>query len=210
MKVKGGGAIGPFNELREAHAAMSILRTSPAGDFYDLKLEVELLQAGKAPYKLVPCTICRRPMAVNTFYVLAWAKCHTSGCSGQTAEKASVGVAQAGRTEPSTAVNLAQCLINPHFEQALCPVHPDDPEHEMELKSVHHTDHYGPGEWRYLKGERIWVQIAKGETVLHQCTRCRATVSYSTTAVTQFRRVNEPGEGKHVNAWAEMLGSRDE
>ena len=210
MKVKPGGAVGPFHSTRDYEAALALC----TGEHYDLKLEVEFHEsAGKTPLKIVPCTICRRPMVVNTFYVLAWAKCRESGCSGESKERGSVGVAQAGRTEPELAVNLVETLINPTFAHALCPVHPDDESHEMELKAVTHNDRYGPGEWRDDgKHGRVYVQIAKGETAMLQCKKCKATTTHSTTAQSQFRRINEPrvATGSGVNGWGAILGTRVE
>jgi hypothetical protein len=85
-------------------------------------------------------------------------------------------------------------LINPHFATALCPVVPDDPEeHPMELVSVSHSDNYGPTTFLgYISGKPHYRQMAKGETVVHQCRNCKATVVYSTTAQQQMRRMNEP------------------
>lgn len=210
MKVKPGGAVGPFHSTRDYESALALC----TDEHYNLELDVEFHEsAGKTPLKMVPCTICRRPMVVNTFYVLAWAKCHESGCSGESKERGSVGVAQAGRTEPELAANLVETLINHHFQFARCPVHPDDEAHEMELKSVSHNPRYGPGEWRDDgKHGRVYVQIASGETVMHQCRQCKATVSYSTTPQSQYRRINEPKLDLTLgaNAWGGLLGTRIE
>lgn len=213
MKHKTGtGQIGSFPTTHEADDALAMAR-SVAPEHYDFSLDIEYHEsASKPPLKLIPCTACKRPMVVNTFYVLAWAKCHGSGCGGEKREAGSVAVAQAGRTEPKTAVNLHECLINPTFAVARCPVHPDDDGHIMELKSVNHSDVYGPGRWVQAKGGGFhWEQIAKGETVMLQCGHrdCNATVSYSTTAQHKFKRVNESGTGKDVNGWASLLGVRD-
>lgn len=180
-------------------------------DDFDTTLEAEI-QTDKQLVKAVPCQFCKRPLIVTTFYVLAWAKC--SPCKGETAgkrEPGSVGQAQAGRTDPRLAASLVACLINPHFASALCPAHPDDPDHVMELKMVGHHDRYGPYEMRVENGKLIPVQTEKGETVMHQCLKCRATVAYSTTAQSQFRRINEPSSNiKHSNGWATTLGVRPE
>ena len=208
MKQKAGGAIGPFHQFSEITDALKLR----SAEYYDLTLEHEVqVRPDKAPFKLVPCTVCKRAIVVNTFYVLAWAKCHESGCSGQTKEKASVGVAQAGRTDPATAVNLSECLINEGFTQAICPVRSDDPEHVMELKSVHHNDFYGPSELIGYEGNKpVYRQLEKGETAMWQCLKCKATTTYSTTAQSQFRRINEVGEGRHNNGWNVTLGVRRE
>lgn len=210
MKVNpANGAIGTFNDYSDISEAMKLRRP----EHYNMDLEYEIQVArDKKPFKILPCTICRRPVVVNTFYVAAWTKCDMSGCSGEKREKASVGVAQAGRTEPAMAVNLHECLINEGFKHCLCPAHPDNPDHEMELKSVHHTPRYGPGEWRSVGGQRVWVQIAPGETAMWQCLKCKAVVTYSTTAQSQYKRVNEVNEDstKNVNGWAQTLGTRDE
>lgn len=211
MKHKAGtGQIGSFPTTVAADEALEMAR-SVAVEHYNFSLDVEFHEScNKPPLKLVPCTVCKRPMVVNTFYVLAWAKCLGSGCGGETRERGSVAVAQAGRTDPATAVNLAECLINEQFAQAICPVHPDDDAHVMELKSVSHSDSYGPGTWVPSKGGGYhWEQIAKGETVMLQCKKCWATVSYSTTAQHEFKRLNEPKPGKHVNGWGAQLGTRD-
>lgn len=202
MKVKAGGAVGPFADVRDGHDAVKV---APA-EFYDLSLELETAQSGKPPYKLVPCTGCRRPMVVNTFYVLAWAKCHASGCSGESRGPATVAVAQAGRTEPSDAVNLDECVINDCFVEAHCPFG----HGPMELKSVNHNPTHGPTAWKMMDGRRTLVQIEKGETVMHQCNTCKCVISLSTTAQSVFRRVNEVRPGKHVNGWGATLGIRGE
>jgi hypothetical protein len=86
-------------------------------------------------------------------------------------------------------VNLADCLVNKAFARALCPVHPDNEDHVMELKHVNHNNNYGPGHYGPKGG---WVQDEPGETVMHQCTVCKAVVQYSTVYMVQFKRQNEP------------------
>jgi hypothetical protein len=160
--------------------------------------------------KLVPCRECKRPLVTTTFFAPAKAICAV--CKGEAPDSrvATVGVPQPGETDPAKAVRLEDCLINQHFALALCPAHPDDNTHVMELKSVNHNDHYGPGEWQHTAKGAIWKQTAKGETAMHQCLKCKATVTYSTTATNQFRRQNEVRPGKHVNGFAEINGIRDE
>lgn len=182
-------------------------------DRFDYSLEPDV-QTDKEMIKIIPCPGCQRPLVVTTFYVMAWAKCYSCrGEDGGSRETASVGQPQAGRTEPRLARDLNKVLINPNFGEAhvLCPIHTDDPDHEMELKAVSWSDHYGPMDWRMVDGKLTPVQIAPGETALLQCKKCNATVTLSTTAVTQFRRQNEPHENtKHSNGWARTLGTRDE
>lgn len=174
---------------------------------FDWELEVEV-QTDKRLIKVMPCQFCKRPLVVTTFYVAAWAKC--SPCRGEesgTRGKGTVEVVQAGRTDPSLAVDLRKTLINAEFATAICPVHPADEDHVMELKSVNHNDNYGPG---FFNAKGAWTQTAPGETVMHQCSKCKAVVTYSTTAMFNFRRMNEPGNGKNVNTWAKILGTREE
>jgi DNA-directed RNA polymerase subunit M/transcription elongation factor TFIIS len=174
---------------------------------FDTALEPEV-QTDKDSKKAVPCRECKRPLLVNAFYAAAKAQC--SSCRGETAAKprtATVGVPQPGRTDPAKAVNLKDCLINQHFAQALCPVHPDDEDHVVELISVSHTPQYGPTEHiGYKDGKPQYRQIAPGETVLYQCQKCKATTSYSTTAMSLFQRQNAVRDDKHVNGWAAVNG----
>lgn len=200
----------PKGHRSQWHDLVDQIRRPDLIDLFDAELPPEV-QTDKELVKILPCQYCKRPLVVTTFYVLAWAKC--SPCKGETGprEAGSVDVVQAGRTPPHLAADLSKLLLNPHFAFARCPVHPDDEEHEMELKSVNHNEHYGPGEWVIdKKGHREWRQTGPGETVMHQCLRCRAIVTYSNTAQTQFRRVNEIGSGKHANGWDASLGSREE
>jgi hypothetical protein len=168
------------------------------------------LQTDKNLVKVLPCQYCRRPLIVSTFYVLAWAKC--SPCKGESdeiREPGSVEVVQAGRTDPRLAKDLTKTLVNPEFAFAQCPVHRDDPEHVMRLLHVDHNDNYGPYVLAgYEHGQSVYKQIAPGESVMHQCQVCLATVHYSTTAVTKMRPMNDARERshKHVNNWANELG----
>lgn len=174
---------------------------------FDFDLEPEV-QTDKDRIKLLPCQYCKRTLVVTTFYVLAWAKCGVcTGVHKGPRENGSVEVVQAGRTPPRLAVDLTKCLINPQFAEAWCPM---DAGHEMELKTLHHSVAYGPHEDRVIDGRLTPVQIAPGETVMHQCKDCNAVVTYSTTAVTQFRRINEVLEGKNANVSAIQLGTHDD
>lgn len=180
-------------------------------DRFDFKLSADV-QTDKELVKIIPCPHCRRPLVVSTFYVMDWASCYScKGESGGSRETGSVGQPQAGRTEPRLAKDLKKVLINPNFGEALCPVHPDDPDHEMELKAVGWSENYGPHIWKMIDNKMTRVQIAPGETALLQCKKCNATITFSTTAVTQFRRQNEVTlNDKQSNGWARTLGTRDD
>lgn len=173
--------------------------------YSDLETEI---QTDKPMVKLVPCRDCQRPLVVTTFFAPAKAQCRS--CKGEVAAngvQASVGQPIPGKTEPAKAVDLTKTLVNATFAQALCPVHPADEEHVMELKHVHHNEQYGPSEFMgYQNGKPIYRQTDVGETVLHQCTKCKAVVTYTTTAVTQFGKINKPGQGKNANVWVDLLG----
>lgn len=179
-------------------------------DIWDTEKEVEV-QTDKDRVKLVPCRECKRPLAVTTFFAPAKAQCSVCKGGNNGNAVASVGVPIPGSTSPAKAVNLADCLVNPTFAFARCPVHPGDDEHVMELKSVSHNDEHGPQELiGYKDGRPQYRRIAIGETVMLQCDTCKATVSYSTTATHQFRRQNEEGpmNVKHVNGFGVLLGTR--
>lgn len=162
----------------------------------------------KDQVKIVPCRneACRRPMVVTTFFSPEKAECRA--CKGEAepgATMATVGVPVPGQTDPGKAVRLADCLINKQLAEAVCPICVEP----MELKSVNHNDEYGPGRWVQSSKGAIWEQLAKGETVMHQCNGCKLVVTMSTTATHLFRRQNEPGNGKNANAWAGVNGVRD-
>lgn len=198
----------------EVSQALVDLLADGGAESFNLDLEPEY-QTDKDAVKLVPCRECQRPLVVTLFFAPAKAICHE--CRGEgDGTKATVGQPTPGETDPAKAVSLADCLINPTFSFAVCPVHPDDPDgHPMELKSVNYNDNYGPSTlagYNKKTGRPEYRQIAKGETVFWQCLTCKATVAYSTTAQTQFRRMNEANTQphKHVNGWDDILGSRDE
>lgn len=171
------------------------------------------VQTDKAIAKIVTCTSCEKPLIVNTFYAPASAKCSDHRTSGGAAP-GTQQIVQKGRTDPARAANLVDSLINPHFGHALCPVHPDDPEHIMELKSVNHNERYGPSTLigRDARGRAEYRQDGPGETVMHQCLHCKAVVTYSTTAQQQYRRINEvlTAEHRHSGSWGTILGAREE
>lgn len=183
--------------------------TTPEIEFND-DLEPEV-QTDKQMTKQIPCRECGRRLTVSTFYVPANARC--SVCRGEGKGASQVGVPVPGVTDPARAKNLEGCLINPQFAKALCPLHPDDPEHGMELKHVSHHDRFGPSEIvGYDRGGRPEIrQLDRGEVALLQCTHasCKATVTYSTTAQVHFGVQNAPTTGKHNNAWIEVLGARE-
>jgi hypothetical protein len=90
-------------------------------------------------------------------------------------------------------------------------VHPDDPDHVMEMKLVDHNDNYGPTEFMgYKQGIPEFRQVDKGETVVHQCLKCKAVVSYTTTEQTHLRRINEPTANRKRSRVSETLGTRGE
>ena len=171
------------------------------------------VQTDKDANKVVPCTVCGRDLVVNLYYAPAKALCSSCREAGGAEGVASVAAVVPGQTDPAKATNLVKCLVNPGFAHALCPVHPDDEEHEMELKWVSHSERYGPMELVGYKAGGVpeFRQLGPGETVMWQCLKCKATSVYSTTAQVQFRRQNEPVPGKHVSPqWAEDLGAREE
>jgi len=159
---------------------------------FNADLEVEV-HTDKERHKLVACRDCGRPMAVTVFFAPAKAICRVCSprdSAGKRDRHGAVGVVQPGKTDPAKAKRLVDCLINPGFSRASCPAHPDDDTHEMELKSVAHSPHYGPGYW----AGKTWRQTSPGESVVWQCTSCNATVAYSTMQMVQFRCQNEPRE----------------
>lgn len=164
--------------------------------------------------KEVPCGECGRRLTVSTFYAPE-SKARCTECKGEAKEEAAAGKRKfqaMAAADKSKLPDLKDALLNRAFSKAVCPVHPEDPEHEMELKSVNHSAHHGPTEFMgYTNGRPTFRQLAEGETVMHQCLKCNATVAYSTTAQVQFCRLNEPGEvrGRGVNAMAEFLGMRE-
>jgi hypothetical protein len=180
------------NDVTDALAAMQagVMPLPDPAKFNPIKPDMDPeVQTDKEAVKIIGCRECARPLVVTTFFAAAKGVCRV--CKGETGTVASVGQPVPGQTDPTKAVNLADCLVNKHFAHALCPVHPDNEEHEMELKQIAHSDHYGPGEFVLTKDGRIWKQTAPGETAMHQCTKCNATVVYSTQHVVQFRRQNE-------------------
>lgn len=150
-------------------------------EVFDLSLDEHVL-TDKDSTKTLPCVVCRRACVVTTF--LAPAKCRCNDHKNESSSgHASVGVPVPGHTDPAKATNLADCLINKSFALAICPTHPDDEEHVMELKSVSHASHHGP--------MRDGVVIEPGELATHQCLKCNTVVSYSTQHKHQYRRQNE-------------------
>lgn len=172
-------------------------------------LEVEV-QTESERTKELPCRGCGRRLVVSTFYAPA-SKATCSACRGE--EKESKRRAPTGSAmDPPNAPDLSKLLLNRSFAKAVCPAHPDDPDHEMELKTVARSPHHGPSEFMgYSNGVPTFRQLAEGETVLHQCLKCRATVSYSTSVRCQLQRVNEVVEKRKSAAInEELLGARPE
>lgn len=169
------------------------------------------VQTDKKAIKVVACVGCARALVVSSFYVPANARC--AECKdGQ--ETGTVNAPVPGKTDPAKVEDLSAALVNPTFARALCPVHPDDEEHQMELKQITHSPHYGPSELIGYSGGGLpeYRQLATGETALLQCLRCRATVTYSTTAQSQLRRQNEAREsnGRGAESNVDTLGAREE
>lgn len=149
------------------------------------------VQTDKAIAKLLPCGQCGAQLITSQFYAAANAKC--AGCKEAPAGPGGGGVVVPGRTEPAAAKNLADALINKGFAAAICPAHPDDPDHEMALISVVHNPNYGPSVFcGYAGGKPKYKQTAPGETAQHQCLACKAIVSYSTTPQSLYRPINRP------------------
>lgn len=192
-----------------------VLAKGPREQFEGTAYEGVLIefQTDKTNVKIVPCTECGQPLAVNVFYAPAIAKCseHGGGEKRQQRDKStatgSQGIVQAGKTAPEKAANLADCLINREFEHADCPFC----RTPMELKHVSHNPAYGP---RHLVGEKNGVPLYKqrtGETVLLQCNSCKTTTSYSTVHPVVYRRQNEPKPSTgRLSGWTELLGPREE
>lgn len=182
--------------------AESLFKELPA-EWYDRNLPFSI-ETDKAPVKFVPCGVCRRAMMVTTFYVPAWANSGCRGCKGQQEGNgyASVQIPQAGRTAPEKAVNLADCLINEQFGNAVsCPMCGE----EMELKSISQNPNYGPRKLLgYDKGRPVYDQET-GEVAMHQCNHCFATVTFSTVHVMRYRRQNEPKPSAGARPVSEML-----
>lgn len=156
--------------------------------------------------KVVPCRVCEVPCQVSKFAADRLVQCDS--CRGdkgrdRTGESE---VVQPGVTDPAKARNLADCLINPHFARAICPAHPDDPEHVMELKYISQNPRFGPS---LALGDGRFKQLGPGEVVMHQCLTCKAVVTYDTTCQVQYRRQNEIRDHKHCNRMLETLGLRE-
>lgn len=185
------------NAAIDAHkAGVSLLPLGPKGDFeFDMEKSVEV-QTDKEQVKIVPCRECHGPIVVTTFFAPAKAICST--CTGVTAndpgsKKGTVGQPIPGQTDPAKAVDLEKTLVNHAFAKALCPVHPENPDHEMQLVSVVHSDNYGPSKLMgYNGGKPVYRQEAVGETVMHQCQNCKAMTTYTTTRQNFIKPINEP------------------
>lgn len=178
-------------------------------DQFDLALASDVLTTSEMN-KRVPCKSCRRPCVIHAFAPNS-VLCTTckSGSSGAGSRPGTVANPEPGVTDPAKAVNLADCLINPAFAYAHCPL---DPEHQMELKSVSHSPNYGPRRLLKIDGKGLPIYDQKtGESVMHQCRECGTVVSYSTQHVHQYRRQNEVvvREDKSDTSWDSLLGVRE-
>ena len=163
------------------------------------------MQTDKATVKVVPCTGCGQPLGVNVFYAPAIAKCASCGGQAAIAGTGESVIVQAGRTDPSKAANLADCLINREFAEAVCPKCGE----ATELKSVTHNPKYGPSRIVGHKGGVPVYRNDVGESVMHQCNSCRTTITMSTTHQVFYRRQNEPKPNAgRPSAWNWMLGER--
>lgn len=179
-----------------------------------LELEAEHpdaeIQTDKDTAKILPCANCQAELIVSMFYAAANARC--AECKGLASQPGQGGVVTPGKTNPADARDLMDCLLHKSFGAMVCPV---DCEHgPMELKSVSHNPRYGPSSFfGYVKGEPVYKQDGPGETTMLQCNSCKCCVSFSTTAQSVFRRVNEISTFKHVNNWGREdlgLGIREE
>ena len=194
----------------DVEATIEAMKAAGVSQFKGLELDLELeheVHTDKTMVKLVPCRTCARPLVVTTFFAPAKAECRVCAGEDPNSKIASVGVPEPGSTPPEKAIDLTKCLINhEEFEFMSCPFG----HGEMEIKSIHHNSNYGPMELAgYKNGRPEYRQTAKGETVMYQCNTCLCVQTLSTTAVTQFRRVNEVKQGKNVNGWADQLGIRE-
>jgi hypothetical protein len=176
----------------------------------DPSLEPEF-HTDKDAVKIVPCRNpdCKRPIVVTTFFTPEKALCRV--CDGESGgdRTGSLEVVAPGQTDPAKAANLADCLINPQFAEAVCPICVTD----MELKSVSHNDHYGPSVLTgYKNGIPEYRQTAPGESVMFQCEACKCVITMTTTAQVRYKRKNEPkaDTGIGANRWGDVLGVREE
>lgn len=200
------------NDVTDALAAMAGGIVPPPDvvkhNEIDPKLDPEV-QTDKEQVKIIGCRECARPLVVTTFFAAAKGICRV--CKGEAGDTASVAQPVPGQTDPAKAQDLEKVLVNPTFARAICPMHPDDESHVMEMKHVNHNENYGPSQMiGYEQGKPVYRQLAVGETVLHQCLACKATVIYSTTAQSQFKRINEVRQGKNMQATERALGVRPE
>lgn len=185
----------------------SQVKVDGKGRVMDVALDKDVEWAtDKEQVKIVPCRDCGRPIVVTTFFMPEKAQCRS--CAGLTENVVgTVAAPVAGKTDPAKAMSLVDCLVNQQFAEAVCPICVEP----MELKHLFHNDSHGPGHWTQSSKGPVWVQDAVGETAVHQCNRCKATVTMATTALHVFKRINEPRPGRQINSWlTEAVGVRDE
>lgn len=200
----------PKGNRADILAQLTNSRSAPPPGFPEFNDDEPEFQTDKDAVKVVPCTGCHRPLVVNSFYTPARAICSACGGTRQSAKTGTSNVVQAGRTEPSKASNLNDCLINPSFSHAICPI---NSEHVMELKLVNHNPNYGPTRLvGYDKSGNAKRNNSTGELVMHQCLTCNTVVTYATTSVMQYRRQNEPRTvaGDRPPAWDATLQIRSD
>jgi hypothetical protein len=86
-------------------------------EFADLEPEV---QTDRDLTKAVPCRECGRPLIVTAFYSANNARCHTCKPKEAASGRGEVANPRPGVTDPSKALHLADCLVNPGFGAARC------------------------------------------------------------------------------------------
>lgn len=178
---------------------------------FDDALEPETL-TDKEKTKEVPCRKCRRRCVVTLFATPAEVECST--CRGVTKQKkhedAMSNRAATIQVNPAKLENLADGLINKVFRQI--PVCPFDAEHEVELKSICHTPHYGPRRFRGYDGKGLpKYDQETGESVLYQCNECRCCIGFSTQHPNLKAQNEEVWTGSGTESgFAVILGTREE
>lgn len=181
--------------------------TATAELVFNPALEPEVL-TDKDKTKDVPCRKCGRRCVVTLFATPEKTECLTCRGINRQEQKAAVVRKAAETVDPAKLENLSDALINDHFKQL--PLCPFDPEHEVELKSVAHSDAYGP---RHLEGYdgrgHPQYQQQMGESAMYQCNNCKCVISYSTMHPVELRAQNEARRvGPRESTLASVLGTR--
>lgn len=143
------------------------------------------VQTNKMEAKVLPCNGCQTELIVSKLYAPAKAKCQS--CKGVKGPGISANI-RPGVTDPASAIDLRDALINPQFANFNCPV--DEAHGTMVMKTVSHSAQYGPGHWE--NGGKVWVNDATGESCIQQCETCCATISISTQRRTRMTPQNQP------------------